>query len=111
MGRGLVWATDRRSGCCARGQARAPVLQVHCCIAPRLPEGLREYDATAAWDHWLATYPDTPRVPEAKRCRQEAAEFELASSIDTKVMWRAFLKAWPDGRHELDAELRLRRGE
>jgi len=24
------------------------------------------------------------------------------------VMWRAFLKAWPQGRHQLDAELRLR---
>jgi hypothetical protein len=24
------------------------------------------------------------------------------------VMWRAFLKAWPEGRHHFDAELRLR---
>jgi len=70
-----------------------------------------EAGTTTAWDEWLAAYPDQPRVPEARRCRQEAAEFELASTIDTKVMWRAFLKAWPDGRHELDAELRLRREE
>ncbi|HYC58474.1 MAG TPA: serine/threonine-protein kinase [Thermoanaerobaculia bacterium] len=61
-----------------------------------------------AWDEWLKTYPDAPMIAEARRAREEAAQFELAASADTKVMWRAFLKAWPDGRHAFDAELRLR---
>jgi serine/threonine-protein kinase len=60
-----------------------------------------------AWDEFLATHANSPRVEEARRCRQEAAEFELAASIGTKTMYRAFLKAWPNGRHRLDAELRL----
>jgi tRNA A-37 threonylcarbamoyl transferase component Bud32 len=67
-----------------------------------------EAGTVAAWDEWLATYPDAPQAEEARRCRQEAAEYELAASMNTKVMWRAFLKAWPAGRHQLDAELRLR---
>ena len=62
----------------------------------------------AAWDAWLEQYPKAALVPEAKRAREEAAQFELAAKVNTKVMWRAFLKAWPQGRHELDAELRLR---
>ena len=67
-----------------------------------------EKGTTAAWDEYLATYPDAPRAHEARRCRTEAAEYELAAQMNTPVMWRAFLKAWPDGRHRLDAELRLR---
>ena len=67
-----------------------------------------EKGTVAAWDEYLATYPDAPRTEEARRCRQEAAEYELAASMNTKTMWRAFLKAWPEGRHRLDAELRLR---
>jgi tRNA A-37 threonylcarbamoyl transferase component Bud32 len=67
-----------------------------------------EAGTVEAWDAWLATYPDAPMVAEARKAREEAAQFELALSADTKVMWRAFLKAWPHGRHNLDAELRLR---
>ena len=66
-----------------------------------------EAGTVGAWDEFLATHPDSPRVEEARRCRQEAAEFELAASIGTKTMYRAFLKAWPNGRHRFDAELRL----
>jgi len=65
-----------------------------------------EKGTTGAWDEYLATYPDAPRADEARRCRTEAAEYELAEQLNTTVMWRAFLKAWPDGRHRLDAELR-----
>jgi len=67
-----------------------------------------EKGTVVAWDEYLATYPDAPRADEARRARQEAAEYELAESVNTKVMWRAFVKAWPEGRHRLDAELRLR---
>lgn len=65
-----------------------------------------ETGTVEAWDAYLATHPNAPRADEARRFRQESAEFALASSVNTKVMWRAFLKAWPDGRHRLDAELR-----
>ena len=67
-----------------------------------------ETGTTAAWDHYLATYPDSPRAGEARHCRQEAAEYEMAAAMNTKTMWRAFLKAWPEGRHRLDVEIRLR---
>ncbi len=67
-----------------------------------------ETGTVAAWDAWFEAYPDSPRHEEARRHRQEAVEFELAATMNTKVMWRAFLKAWPQGRHHLDAELRLR---
>jgi tRNA A-37 threonylcarbamoyl transferase component Bud32 len=67
-----------------------------------------ETGTIAAWDEYLARYPDAPRIEEARRARQEAAEYELAEKMNTAVMWRAFLKAWPEGRHRFDAELRLR---
>jgi tRNA A-37 threonylcarbamoyl transferase component Bud32 len=67
-----------------------------------------EPGTVAAWDEYLARYPDAPRAEEARRARQEAAEYELAAKMNTKVMWRAFVKAWPEGRHRLDAEFRLR---
>ena len=67
-----------------------------------------EAGTVAAWDAWLGTYGSTPKAAEARRCREEAEQYELAASMNTKVMWRAFLKAWPNGRHRLDAELRLR---
>ena len=67
-----------------------------------------EAGTVAAWDGWLAQYPDAARAAEARRNRQEAAEYELAAKMNTRVMWRAFVKAWPEGRHRLDAELRLR---
>jgi serine/threonine protein kinase len=66
-----------------------------------------EAGTVAAWDAWLTTYSTAPQAAEARRCREEAAQYELAASVNTKVMWRAFLKAWPNGRHQLDAELRL----
>jgi serine/threonine protein kinase len=66
-----------------------------------------ETGTTAAWDEFLSLHPRSARLDEARHCRQEAEEFELAVKMNSKVMWRAFLKAWPDGRHRLDAELRL----
>jgi tRNA A-37 threonylcarbamoyl transferase component Bud32 len=67
-----------------------------------------EEGTVGAWDNWFERYPDSPRHDEARRHRQEAVEFDMARQIDTKVMWRAFLKAWPQGRHHIDAELKVR---
>lgn len=75
---------------------------------PRDFEVAWETGNTTAWDAYLARYPSSPRILEARRCRQEAAEYELAKEMNTTTMWRAFVKAWPEGRHRLDAELRLR---
>lgn len=67
-----------------------------------------EAGTVEAWDDYMTRHPDAPRIDEARRCRQEAEEYVLAARMNTKVMWRAFLKAWPQGRHRLDAEIRLR---
>ena len=62
----------------------------------------------AAWTQFIEAHPGSPRTDEAKRCRQEAVEFELARSADSTPIWRAFLKSWPEGRHRLDVDIRLR---
>ena len=67
-----------------------------------------EAGTSAAWDDYLAAHPLSPRLDEARRCRQEAADFELAIAMNTRNMWRAFLKTWTDGRHRIDAEIRAR---
>ena len=67
-----------------------------------------ETGTVSAWDEWFERYPDSPRHDDGRRHRQEAVEFDMATALNTKVMWRAFLKAWPQGRHRLEAELRLR---
>lgn len=67
-----------------------------------------ETGTSAAWQQFIDDYPGSPHADEAKRCRQEAIDFELALSADTATMWRAFVKAWPEGRHRLDADIRLR---
>jgi len=67
-----------------------------------------ERGTSAAWDEYLAQHPASSRLAEARRCRDEAVAFEAALAANTASLWRAFLKAWPEGRHRLDAELRLR---
>jgi serine/threonine protein kinase len=67
-----------------------------------------EAGTSAAWQQFIDAYPRSAHAGEAKRCRQEAIDFELALASDTSTMWRAFLKAWPEGRHRLDADIRLR---
>lgn len=66
-----------------------------------------EAGTSAAWDKYLAAHPQSPRVAEARNCRQEAVDFELASQTNNPAMWRAFIKAWPGGRHRIEAEIRL----
>jgi serine/threonine protein kinase len=67
-----------------------------------------EKGTAGAWTKFIDKHPGSPRMEEAKRCRQEAVDFELAVSMDRTAMWRAFLKSWPEGRHRLDADIRLR---
>jgi len=70
--------------------------------------GAWESGTSQAWDHFLAEHTESARLDEARLCRQEAADFELSVQTNTPVMWRAFLKTWPEGRHRLDAAFRLR---
>jgi serine/threonine protein kinase len=67
-----------------------------------------ESGTSAAWQQFVDAFPSSAHTAEAKRCRQEAIDFELALASDTATMWRAFVKAWPEGRHRLDADIRLR---
>jgi len=67
-----------------------------------------ESGTAAAWEVYLAAHAESPRLERARDCRQEALDFELAVGTNTAKMWRAFIKSWPDGRHRLDAEIRLR---
>jgi serine/threonine protein kinase len=67
-----------------------------------------ESGTSAAWQQFIVAHPNSAHVDEARRCRQEAIDFELALASDTATMWRAFVKAWPEGRHRLDADIRLR---
>jgi serine/threonine protein kinase/outer membrane protein assembly factor BamD (BamD/ComL family) len=67
-----------------------------------------ERGTAAAWDEYLAQHADSVRAADAVTCRQEARDFELAGVTNTRAMWRAFLATWPEGRHALDAKIRLR---
>ncbi|MEA2238685.1 MAG: eukaryotic-like serine/threonine-protein kinase [Thermoanaerobaculia bacterium] len=67
-----------------------------------------EAGTPAAWTKFIDEHPGSPRTDEAKRCRQESTEFDLAVAANSATMWRAFLKSWPEGRHRLDADIRLR---
>ncbi|HYK03963.1 MAG TPA: serine/threonine-protein kinase [Thermoanaerobaculia bacterium] len=66
-----------------------------------------EKGTSEAWDRFVAEHPESPRLAEARSCRQEALDFELANATNTQAMWRAFIKTWPGGRHRIDAEIRL----
>lgn len=67
-----------------------------------------ESGTVAAWDRYFADHAASPRIAEARLCRQEASDFELAVATNTAAMWRAFLKTWPEGRHRIDAAIRSR---
>jgi serine/threonine protein kinase len=67
-----------------------------------------ESGTTSAWDRFLREHSASARIDEARRCRQEAADYEQAVATDLPAMWRAFLKTWPEGRHRMDAALRVK---
>jgi serine/threonine protein kinase len=71
-------------------------------------EAAWEAGTVAAWDEYLAGHPLSMRLDEARLCRQEAADYELAIAMNTRTMWRAFLKTWTEGRHRIDAEIRAK---
>jgi serine/threonine protein kinase len=75
---------------------------------PRDWETAWEKGTATAWDAFLARHASSSRADEARRCRREAVEFEQALTLNTMPLWRAFLNSWPEGRHRLDAEVRLR---
>ncbi|HYI09029.1 MAG TPA: serine/threonine-protein kinase [Thermoanaerobaculia bacterium] len=75
---------------------------------PRDFDAAWEAGTTTAWDAFLRVHPASERTAEARRCRQEAADYEQGVAINTPAMWRAFLKSWPEGRHSMDAAVRLR---
>ena len=78
---------------------------------PRDWDAAWEAGTVAAWDRYLAAHAESSsRIEIARACRQEALDFDLAVAQSAPKMWRAFLRAWPEGRHRLDAEIRLRRG-
>ena len=53
--------------------------------------------------------PNRRAPPRRASCRQEALDFELAIATNKPAMWRAFIKAWPGGRHRMEAEIRMRK--
>jgi serine/threonine protein kinase len=75
---------------------------------PRDFEEAWERGTTAAWDRYLSEHASSQRIADARRCRQEAADFEQAVAANHPAMWRAFLKTWPEGRHRMDAALRVK---
>jgi serine/threonine-protein kinase len=94
-----------------RGEAWERLGELQRAVAEREPgdwEKAWEAGTSAGWDDYLTRHAESMRATDARRCREEAAEFELAARINTPTMWRAFLKSWPEGRHRLDAEIRLR---
>ena len=78
---------------------------------PKDFEDAWESGTTAAWDRYLREHSTSARIDEARRCRQEAADFEQAVATNLPAMWRAFLKTWPEGRHRMDAALRVKAGK
>jgi serine/threonine protein kinase len=110
------WSDDRHADD-ARGRrdrARAREQAARDAIArqsePKDFEDAWESGTTAAWDRFLGEHATSGRLGEARRCRQEAADFEQAVAADRPAMWRAFLKTWPEGRHRMDAALRVNAG-
>jgi serine/threonine protein kinase len=75
---------------------------------PRDWDAAWESGTVPAWDRYLGAHSASPRITLARECRQEAVDFDLAVAQNVPKMWRAFLRAWPDGRHHLEAEIRLR---
>ncbi len=111
------WSEDRHAGdarvrrdrATAREQAARDELAR--AAEPKDFDDAWESGTTTDWDRFLREHPASERLDEAHRCRQEAADFEQAVAADLPAMWRAFLKTWPEGRHRMDAALRVKAGK
>src|SRR5439155_20136977 len=55
----------------------------------------------------IERYATSPRAARAQEFLDEAAAFEHAATGDSATGVRQFLEEWPDGRHHLEAEIRL----
>ena len=66
-----------------------------------------EDGSPAAWRSFIDAYPSSPAAAKAQELLTEATSFELASKAESDTGLREFLKRWPDGRHHLEAEIRL----
>jgi serine/threonine protein kinase len=56
---------------------------------------------------FLDEHPDSPRAARAQTYLDEALAFESAESSESETAVRQFLTVWPEGRHHLEAEIRL----
>ena len=61
----------------------------------------------SVWQHFIEAHPDSPERQQALVLLAEAKAFEGASSAETETGLREFLKLWPEGRHRIEAEIRL----
>ena len=96
-----------------RGEAEGIITRAsNAALARREPadwEAAWENGTAAAWERYIAEHPQSPRIAEARSCRQESLDFALATTTNSAAMWRAFIKAWPSGRHRIDAEIRMQK--
>jgi serine/threonine protein kinase len=101
----LTWSEDRHADEARIRRDRAARVS-----EPKDFDDAWESGTSAAWDRYLRDHAASARIDEARRCRQEAADFEQAVAANVPAMWRAFLKTWPEGRHRMDAALRVKGG-
>jgi serine/threonine protein kinase len=66
-----------------------------------------EDGSAATWRAFLDAHPTSPRAERARAHLDEAVAFESAAPNESETAIRQFLGIWPDGRHHLEAEIRL----
>ncbi len=66
-----------------------------------------EDGSSAGWRVFVDAHRHSSRAAKARELLDEAVSFEVASSQESDTGLRQFLKQFPDGRHHLEAEIRL----
>jgi len=66
-----------------------------------------EEGRSESWQKFLKTYPNSTRADRARKLLDETIAFESACRYESDTGMREFLKVWPEGRHHLEAEIRL----
>src|SRR5436305_7195353 len=66
-----------------------------------------ENGSTTAWRRFLDAHVVAPEAERARALLAEAADFERAVDAGDDVALREFLRRWPEGRHRLEAQIRL----
>src|SRR5688572_4493383 len=59
------------------------------------------------WRAFIEEHSNSPRAARAQELLDEALGFERAAAGDSETDIRQFLSGWPEGRHHLEAEIRL----